>query len=831
MDLFPDSDSERDSSPGSSSSSAAKLTVNESYANRFEHNKQRAELHQLEEKYGKRAAEILIGKRNDDAEGSGGSDDDSDESSEDETEDEEGEQVTAEVDAAILRTLAKIRSGDASIYNADARVFDEEKALAASSSLLPKATRAKLNKKVTLADYQRNRLRDLMADSADPALALAEATTSRTREDDMADGDYEGQYQQPLSHVQEQAQLRRQVTQAFHDTDGKGAEEEGDFFTKTRAGGVDGDEGDDAGSYRRYLLQTLGDEKAQKAVREALRSPAEMAAVESRDAEAAGPSSEAESAPVKRKSKKTHSEAQQNEDFLMNYVLNRGWLENPEAAPKLGRRSRAEAEDEDEDDEEESSAKPKRATGANADTYGRDWDAEAADLDSEASFDSRAEAFEQAFNFRFEALESGDAPTQIQSYSRNPQNSVRRTEEKRKTEREERKKRKEAEKKARMEELDRMRDIKKGQLRDKLKQLQEAAGSSRIDFDPMALEGDYDPETHDAMMAAFGDAYYDEEDTGADGLMKPTWDDDDDLDIADILAEEEEEEEEAQNAKKSKKEKKQKKKAKQGGDDEDGPINMDAAFLDGDDAHDIDESKLSKKEQKKLKKQQKALARAGVTDGQTDDASSSDPRPQTEEERKAEAKRLADEYRNLDYEDVVGDLATRFRYTQVPKADYGMSAVEILLANDKDLNDVVGLKHLLPYRKGAGKRPKDLNRKLGEFRRKLDAKAGEGGRRHEGEGSEGQMKKRMGKKERQKAKAAAATAEGGVGGTPDEGKEAVQGSATAQAQPSDGGPGDEEERVRRRKEKKERKRAAKAAAGEGDDAVEEPKKKRAKVSS
>lgn len=830
MDLFPDSDSERDSSPGSASSSAPKLTVNESYANRFEHNKQRAELHQLEEKYGKRAAEILLGKRNDDAEGSEGSDDDSDESSEDETEDEEGEQVTAEVDAAILRTLAKIRSGDASIYNADARVFDEEKALAASSSLLPKATRAKLNKKVTLADYQRNRLRDLMADSADPALALAEATTSRTREDDMADGDYEGQYQQPLSHVQEQAQLRRQVTQAFHDTDGPGAEEEGDFFTKTKAGGVDGDEDDDAGSYRRYLLKTLGDEKAQKAVREALRSPAELAAVESSDVEAAGPSSEPESAPVKRKSKKTQSEAQQNEDFLMNYVLNRGWLENPQAAPKLGRRSRAEAEESDDDDEVESSAKPKRATGSNGDTYGRDWDAEAADLDSEASFDSRAEAFEQAFNFRFEALESGDAPTQVQSYSRNPQNSVRRTEDKRKTEREERKKRKEAEKKARMEELDRMRDIKKGQLRDKLKQLQEAAGSSRIDFDPMALEGDYDPEKHDAMMAAFGDDYYDEEDAGADGLMKPTWDDDDDLDIADILAEEEEEEE-AQNAKKGKKEKKQKRKGKQGGDDEDGPINMDAAFMDGEEGQGIDESKLSKKEQKKLKKQQKALARAGATDGAVHGPSASDPLPQTEEERKAEAKRLAEEYRNLDYEDVVGDLATRFRYTQVPKADYGMSAVEILLANDKDLNDVVGLKHLLPYRKGAGKRPKDLNRKLGEFRRKLDAKAGEGERRHEGEGAEGQVKKRMGKKERQKAKAAAAATEGEAGGASDEAKETVSRGVTDSAEPSADGAGDEEERVRRRKEKKERKRAAKAAAGEGDDVAEEPQKKRTKVSS
>ena len=32
----------------------------------------------------------------------------------------------------------------------------------------------------------------------------------------------------------------------------------------------------------------------------------------------------------------------------------------------------------------------------------RDWDAEAAELESDGSFDSAADAFEQAYNFRFE---------------------------------------------------------------------------------------------------------------------------------------------------------------------------------------------------------------------------------------------------------------------------------------------------------------------------------------------------------------------------------------------------------------------------------------------
>jgi protein KRI1 len=111
MDLF--SGSEGSSSRSSSveaddvdAGSGADFNINKEYAARFEHNKQRTELQQLEEKHGKNV-------------------DSTDESSsEDETEDEEGEQITADVDAAILTTLAKIRRKDESIYEAGKRVFD-----------------------------------------------------------------------------------------------------------------------------------------------------------------------------------------------------------------------------------------------------------------------------------------------------------------------------------------------------------------------------------------------------------------------------------------------------------------------------------------------------------------------------------------------------------------------------------------------------------------------------------------------------------------------------------------------------------------------------------
>ena len=53
----------------------------------------------------------------------------------------------------------------------------------------------------------------------------------------------------------------------------------------------------------------------------------------------------------------------------------------------------------------------------------------------------------------------------------------------------------------------------------------------------------------------------------------------------------------------------------------------------------------------------------------------------------------------LGFEDVIaGGLRTRFRYVQVPPQDFGLTAEEILLLDDRDLNGYVGLKRIAPYR-------------------------------------------------------------------------------------------------------------------------------------
>ena len=82
-----------------------------------------------------------------------------------------------------------------------------------------------------------------------------------------------------------------------------------------------------------------------------------------------------------------------------------------------------------------------------------------------------------------------------------------------------------------------------------------------------------------------------------------------------------------------------------------------------------------------------------------------------------------DEVYQLEYEDMIGDLPTRFKYQQVTATSFGLDPVEILLADDRDLNRVVSLKKLAPYRSNTKQR-KDLERfankkHLGHLKKKL----------------------------------------------------------------------------------------------------------------
>jgi protein KRI1 len=58
--------------------------------------------------------------------------------------------------------------------------------------------------------------------------------------------------------------------------------------------------------------------------------------------------------------------------------------------------------------------------------------------------------------------------------------------------------------------------------------------------------------------------------------------------------------------------------------------------------------------------------------------------------------KLLEEYYQLNYEDFAGGKPTRFKYRKVEPTGYGLTPVEILLADEKELNSFVSLKKLAP---------------------------------------------------------------------------------------------------------------------------------------
>ncbi|KAJ8541694.1 hypothetical protein K7X08_002510 [Anisodus acutangulus] len=67
---------------------------------------------------------------------------------------------------------------------------------------------------------------------------------------------------------------------------------------------------------------------------------------------------------------------------------------------------------------------------------------------------------------------------------------------------------------------------------------------------------------------------------------------------------------------------------------------------------------------------------------------------------------LMEEYYKLDYEDTIGDLKTRFKYRPVKAKRFGLAPEEMLMMEDKELNQYVSLKKIAPYREKEWKVPR-----------------------------------------------------------------------------------------------------------------------------
>jgi len=303
-----------------------------------------------------------------------------------------------------------------------------------------------------------------------------------------------------------------------------------------------------------------------------------------------------------------NAEENKEDEFLRNYILKKAWI------------------NEDEEDSEF-----------------EDGNME----EDEEAFDA-AEAFEAGYNFRFE--EPGG--TAIVTHSRQIDDVVRKSDDRRKLKRAEKAARKAQEEEERRRELKQLKNLKKAEIEKKLDEVKTVAGLGAPDQDTLGqlLDGEFDPEAHDkAMAAAFGDDYYDQGDDEED-----LEDEDFDRKLAEMAEYSSDENEET------------------------------FASL-------VEKTKQSRDES-----------------GHEADAA------------KQDMKKLMEEYFKLDYEDYVGGVRTRFKYKQVQPETYGLTFEEILSLDDKELNQIIGMKRVAAaYHDGPRQRPN--YGKLNEMRKQKDS--------------------------------------------------------------------------------------------------------------
>ncbi|CDZ96656.1 KRR1-interacting protein involved in 40S ribosome biogenesis [Phaffia rhodozyma] len=674
--------------------------------------------------------------------------------SESETEDEDGEELTPVMDAAILRTLTRIRRGEG--VEVGRNVFEEEQAalLASAGANLPlvQSSKPKSAKPIHLSDFQRQAL----LDSANPNLSNGTNETALP------------------SHVQEQEALRKETLDAFNISVGgsgaNGEEEDDGLFVKKKVDDVPEEEMEDE-AYRAFLLGSGGGEKG---IREALgldevendKKQKEKDAQENETDVLENGKGEVKKAKKSKKSKTSEEDKKKaDEEFLLEYILNRGWIDRSEThvpsyneitAPKKVK-------------------KPKKPEEENSDLSADEKDP----LDeNESDFEDKADDFETRYNFRFEEPDAAVIPThprQLASVARRPDTA-------RKDAREARKIRKAEEKLKREEEKKKLKNQKKKEIERKLALLGLGKDGRTLTLDDLDLDADFDPDAHDnKMLNLFENG--NEWDEGQDDGEKPTWDDE--FGGAEGYAYGMEQKQDGEESEVE----------VMDGDMEDmedmeiddGPINMDAEAADEPVLSSRQEKKKKKKEKKKKSKGDILATAASTLEGGVEDDENAEAGPSkvvpfqgTEEEKKRKVDEIMDEYYALDHEDMIGNLPTRFHYTKTAPQNYGLTPAEILMATDAELNQFLSIKQYAAFRAdgGAGAGRVGRDKRLWELKKSLKGRtwgeepvedrknkwrksAGTGANDIEVKGEKGKGKKRVGKKERSRLAAAAAASAGG----------------------------------------------------------------------
>lgn len=361
------------------------------------------------------------------------------------------------------------------------------------------------------------------------------------------------------------------------------------------------------------------------------------------------------------------------EAFLRDYILNNGY--NKKATGQVPCYDDIVGNNADDND------------GGN----GRDAAADALS-DDEAELEKQAE-FEHKYNFRFE---EPDAEF-IKRYPRTIENSVRRTDDRRKDKRQEVKDRKTRDKEQKLRELEMLSAMKKREIEDKIAKLRMVTGNEELAFDDADLDGDFDPEEYDRKMQAVFNSEYYQVDEGDEKPECPA-------ELEDLQVEDWDNYDPRQ--------------AQQDGEDDDGEeadghcedddFNMDCEF-DGAAAAEREKKAFQanliestraggKRKRKRKSKFMEVLQSKKPVFDPSDEKSFGD---------------YLDEYYQLDYEDVIGDVPCRFKYTETVPNDFGLTVEEILLAKNKELNQWASLK------KATQIRPEHVERnEIGLFKQK-----------------------------------------------------------------------------------------------------------------
>jgi len=301
--------------------------------------------------------------------------------------------------------------------------------------------------------------------------------------------------------------------------------------------------------------------------------------------------------------------------------------------------------------------KPKNFIGG--DSSDDDDDEKDGDSASDSELLERAEEFEHKYNFRFEEP-GGD---KLVSHSRHIEGLIRREDTKRRDKRAKVKERKESERAKLLAEVRRLKNLKREEIDSKLRQIRAIGGLSASRLKDDLLNTEFDPTEHDKAMAEMYDnEYYDEEEEA--NVAKPEFGDLEE-ELAEMLGREaqpfDDEDDE----------------------DDDGDVEVET--------HEDDEGGVEDDENAPL-----------VEDAQQQDDTENKFSKRAAKKWRKELEKKMEEYYKLDAEDFIGgDLPTRFKYKEVAPKMFGLTTRDILLMDDKALNQIVGLKKLAPYRDDA----------------------------------------------------------------------------------------------------------------------------------